>query len=62
MHTSVFLADPSGKNIPIGLSMVNVKFGSKKTPESWQTRIKDNSPVRTAYSEDGPVFPYHQRC
>ena len=62
MHTSsVFLADPAGKNIPVGLSMINVKFGSKKAPETWQTHIEDNSPVQTVYSEDCPVFPYHQR-
>ena len=62
VHTSsVFLADPAGKNIPVGLSMINVKFGSKKAPETWQTCIEDNSPVQTVYSEDGPVFPYHQR-
>lgn len=62
VHTSpVFLVDLMAK-IPLGLSMINVKFGSKKVPETWWIHIEDNSPVRTVYSQDDPVFPYHQRC
>lgn len=59
-YFSCFPGWPGWQKNPVGLCIINVKYGSEKASDS-RTHVQNNNTVQTVYSEDGPALSQKQR-